>query len=206
MNPLRPTLGLASSLKTLRFPTRQFGQLKPYHTTQFARSTPIASWSRRLTAVGLGSAAGLSLFALSPGSSKFSPIRVAECESYPIRAQPSSDDLPSQSILSPYQLSFGAICGICAGIFVKKGAKLVAFTFGALYVLMQYASSRSIINVNWNKLGSRYEALFGSKTAEGKVAAPTIDGVYRWMVDFLTANFQQRASFIAGFALGIRLG
>lgn len=80
MNPLRPTLGLASSLKTLRFPTRQFGQLKPYHTTQFARSTPIASWSRRLTAVGLGSAAGLGLFALSPGSSKFSPIRVAECE------------------------------------------------------------------------------------------------------------------------------
>jgi hypothetical protein len=80
MNPLRPTLGLASSLKTLRFPTRQFGQLKPYHTTQFARSTPIASWSRRLTAVGLGSAAGLSLFALSPGSSKFSAIQVAECE------------------------------------------------------------------------------------------------------------------------------
>jgi hypothetical protein len=26
------------------------------------------------------------------------------------------------------------------------------------------------------------------------VAAPTIDGVYRWMVDFLTANFQREPS------------
>ena len=160
------------------------------------------------------------------------------CLAYPIRANPSTDDLPTQSILSPYQLSFGAICGVCAGIFVKKGAKFVAFTFGAVYVLMQvspvssasparnpgplcrchytdqrpsivplhsstfsgvpqYFSSRSIININWNKLGSRYDALFGSKTAEGKVAAPTVEGVGRWIVDFMTANFQRESHYPA---------
>lgn len=173
MNPFRPTLGLASSLKTLRFPRpNQLGQLKPYHTTQFAHlKTPTISWSRRLTAVGLGSVVGLSLFSLSPGKQSFSPVRIAECEctshpgypsesdlsvksnvvsdhglsntAYPIRADPAADDLPSQSILSPYQLSFGAVCGVCAGIFVKKGAKLVAFTFGAVYVLMQVSSACS---------------------------------------------------------------
>lgn len=84
MNPLRPTLGLASSLRTLRFPstTRQIGQLKPFSssTTQTFRSS--ALWSKRLTAVGLGSAAGLGLYAMAPTSSfsSFSPVRMAECE------------------------------------------------------------------------------------------------------------------------------
>lgn len=50
-----------------------------------------------------------------------------------------ADALPTQpqSILSPYELSFGAICGICAGVFIKKGAKLIAFFLGGVYVLMQ---------------------------------------------------------------------
>lgn len=48
-----------------------------------------------------------------------------------------ADSLPTESILSPYELSFGAICGICAGIFIKKGAKLIAFFLGGTYVLMQ---------------------------------------------------------------------
>lgn len=48
-----------------------------------------------------------------------------------------ADALPTQSILSPYELSLGAICGICAGVFIKKGAKLIAFFLGGVYVLMQ---------------------------------------------------------------------
>jgi FUN14 domain-containing protein 1 len=48
-----------------------------------------------------------------------------------------ADALPTQSILSPYELSLGAVCGICAGVFIKKGAKLIAFFLGGVYVLMQ---------------------------------------------------------------------
>jgi FUN14 domain-containing protein 1 len=53
-----------------------------------------------------------------------------------------ADALPTepQSILSPYELSLGAICGICAGVFIKKGAKLIAFFLGGVYVLMQVCS------------------------------------------------------------------
>jgi hypothetical protein len=32
----------------------------------------------------------------------------------------------------------------------------------------------------------------------GNKAAPTIYSLWKWMVDFLTADFQPRASFIAG--------
>lgn len=41
------------------------------------------------------------------------------------------------SALSTYELSFGAVCGICAGVFVKKGAKLVAFMLGGAFVMLQ---------------------------------------------------------------------
>lgn len=42
-----------------------------------------------------------------------------------------------QSIVSLPQLTFGAVCGICSGVFVKKGFRLVAFALGAVFVLLQ---------------------------------------------------------------------
>ena len=36
-----------------------------------------------------------------------------------------------------YELTFGTVCGICAGVFVKKGAKALAVVFGGVFVLLQ---------------------------------------------------------------------
>lgn len=36
-----------------------------------------------------------------------------------------------------FELSFGAVTGICAGVFVKKGAKAVAWFLGGIFVLLQ---------------------------------------------------------------------
>ena len=44
---------------------------------------------------------------------------------------------PSDSTVNVYELSFGTVCGICAGVFVKKGAKALAFVFGGVFVLLQ---------------------------------------------------------------------
>lgn len=52
----------------------------------------------------------------------------------PSRPQPG--DTPN-SIVSPYQLTLGGVCGICAGVFVKKGARALAFLLGGVFVLMQ---------------------------------------------------------------------
>jgi len=111
-----------------------------------------------------------------------------------------------QSILSLYELSFGAVCGICAGVFLKKGLKALAFVLGGVFVLLQYLSSKQFITVDWARFGSRYDSAFGTKAADGKVSAPTVGRLWAWFVDFLSANFQQRASFLAGLILGVRLG
>ena len=44
---------------------------------------------------------------------------------------------PPQSSVSYYELTFGTVAGICAGVFVKKGAKAVAFMLGGVFVLLQ---------------------------------------------------------------------
>ncbi|KAI0035703.1 FUN14 family-domain-containing protein [Vararia minispora EC-137] len=114
---------------------------------------------------------------------------------------------PPTSSVNVYELSFGTVCGICAGVFIKKGAKVVAFALGGVFVLLQYLGSKSIIRVDWSRISQKFENLFYSADkVTGQRRPPTILSLWRWTVDFLTADFQPRASFIAGLALGIRLG
>ena len=44
---------------------------------------------------------------------------------------------PPTSSVKLYELTFGTVCGICAGVFVKKGARIVAFALGGVFVLLQ---------------------------------------------------------------------
>lgn len=45
-----------------------------------------------------------------------------------------------------------------------------------------------------------------TKDPTSRKKAPNVYSLWNWIVDFLTADFQQRASFVAGFALGLRVG
>ena len=120
---------------------------------------------------------------------------------------------------------FRSVCGICAGVFVKKGAKFVAFLLGGTFVLLQvistlethplrpksdsytaqYLGSLSIVRVDWSRAASRFENLF-YRTEGGVRRPPTIGSIWNWLVSFLAADFQPRASFVAGLALGLRIG
>ncbi|KAF9792691.1 FUN14 family-domain-containing protein [Thelephora terrestris] len=112
---------------------------------------------------------------------------------------------PPASSLDFYELTFGSVCGICAGVFIKKGAKLVAFLLGGTFVLLQYLGSASIIRVDWSRAASRFENLF-YRTENGVRRAPSIGSLWTWLVNFLAADFQPRATFTAGLLLGLRVG
>lgn len=117
----------------------------------------------------------------------------------------------AKSIVNLYELSFGTVCGLCAGIFIKKGLKLVAILLGGTYVLLQYLASRSFIKVNWSSIESVYNSSLNglagpADAASGKAQNYPLVRIWRRTVNFLTADFQQRATFIAGLVLGLRLG
>ncbi|GAA5913457.1 hypothetical protein JCM8208_005185 [Rhodotorula glutinis] len=113
----------------------------------------------------------------------------------------------AESILNLRDLGFGTISGICVGVFVKKGLRAAAFTLGFVFIGLQYLSSRSFININWNALTSSYEKLVTTRT--GPPAAQggnRLAQVWYGFIDFVGANVQQRATFVAGIVLGFRLG
>lgn len=114
---------------------------------------------------------------------------------------------PPSSSLSFYDLGFGTVVGLCAGIFVKKGAKAAAWLLGGVFVLLQYLNAQSLVRVDWSRVAARFEERFHSvDPSTGVSRAPNVGALWRWLVDFLTADFQGRASFIAGFGLGLRIG
>ena len=142
----------------------------------------------------------------------------------PPPAQEGSDlPPPPASGLNLYELTFGSVCGICAGVFIKKGAKFVAFILGGTFVLLQvtsisitphftsdsptaqYLGSLSVVRVDWSRAATRFENLF-YRTENGVRRPPTITSLWSWLVNFLTADFQPRATFAAGLILGLRIG
>ncbi|KAK4701649.1 hypothetical protein P7C70_g4584, partial [Phenoliferia sp. Uapishka_3] len=97
----------------------------------------------------------------------------------------------AESIINWSELSFGTVSGICVGIFVKKGLK--------------YFSSRSFINVNWSNVNNAYDSVITKKSGVA-TGGNRVVGLSSAFLDFVTANVQSRATFVAGLLLGFRIG
>ncbi|KAJ6596791.1 hypothetical protein DFH09DRAFT_1304597 [Mycena vulgaris] len=110
---------------------------------------------------------------------------------------------PPASSVNVYELSFGTVTGICAGVFIKKGAKAVAFFLGGVFVLLQYFGSFGVLKVDWDSMGTRFQNLFYTTDPKtGSKATPTIYSAWRWLVDFLTAGFPAAGIIHCGLGIG----
>ncbi|KAI9446411.1 FUN14 family-domain-containing protein [Lactarius indigo] len=207
-----------ASLYTLAFSRRARSLWKAPIFSETSRPLSNAVAARRMGATvrWAGASAGLAV-GTSLGLLSYANLPRLNCESDSTSTQPTlrgvgrpSDPAglppPPESRVDKYGLTFGTVCGICAGVFVKRGAKVLAFFFGGIFVLLQSLGSASIIKVDWSRAAARFENLIYTTEANGVRRPPSVYSLWRWLVDFLTADFQQRASFIAGFALGIRIG
>ena len=75
---------------------------------------------------------------------------------------------------------------------------------------IQYFTSLRLARVDWTSAENRFQRAFyiTEKDATGREIrrVPTVYSLWQWIVDFLTADFPPRATFITGMILGIRLG
>ncbi|ESK96855.1 fun14 family protein [Moniliophthora roreri MCA 2997] len=156
-----------------------------------------------LTGVGLGVSAILSPTIFCE---PVSPLKPEATSPPPPGVYNSTPSPPPESSVNLYELSFGTVAGICAGVFVKKGAKAIAFFLGGVFVLLQYLGTTSVIRVDWGRVSKRFENLFYTKDLNGASKPPTVYSFFNWLVNFLAADFQPRASFVAGLLLGLRIG
>jgi len=188
--------------------------LRTFRTLQFpVRSSP----KSRITTLGLG---GLTICTLaSLYSSAQSPLLCQSANTVDSLGLSKTSTLPSAiaadegdsaaSQISIPNLSFGAVAGICTGVFVAKGLKAVAFILGGLFITLQYLSSQSLAKMDWNTMSKRYDTIvdkMAGAPSTARSAGGRAVGVYNRFVDFLMADFPPRATFTAGFVLGLRLG
>lgn len=180
----------------------------------FHAPRPVLSVPRVSSNVGkpwsLGLMAGGSLLAGGAVGWYTKPVECDAVMPEPPLPKP-SNKAEAKSIVNLYQLTFGTICGICAGVFIKKGLKLIAVVLGAAYVLLQYLASKRLVNINWKSMSSSYgremERLAGPlDPSTSRFQQMPLVRIWNRAVEFLTSDFQERATFIAGLILGLRLG
>ncbi|KAG8897048.1 hypothetical protein FRB99_008501, partial [Tulasnella sp. 403] len=118
----------------------------PQYFPKVAGTSPhIARWAGAgaLGAVGLGLHLSLqpkvNCEPSPPAAKKVQDVPVATTPAPPVENTSDPSPPPSHpgSQVNVYELSFGTVCGVCAGVFVKKGAKIVAFALGGIFVLLQ---------------------------------------------------------------------
>lgn len=94
-------------------------------------------------------------------------------------------------------LGFGGVAGLAVGYAAKKLTKLLALLLGCVFILLQLAAYEGFVTVNWGAVQGRAEHLWS--TPQGLTLADRL-----W--DILTANLPFGSGFVAGFALGLKLG
>ena len=94
-------------------------------------------------------------------------------------------------------LGFGGAAGLDVGYTAKKLTKLLALLLGCTFILLQLAAYEGFITVNWSAVQGSAEHIWSNP--QGLTLADRA-----W--DVLTANLPFGGGFVAGFALGLKLG
>jgi uncharacterized membrane protein (Fun14 family) len=99
-------------------------------------------------------------------------------------------------ILTPlvYQMGIGGVLGFFVGYAVKKIAKVVAVLIGLGALLLIYLGYGGIVNINYDKLSQMIQNLMGTANQVSTSLTPII------------ANLPFAGSFVAGAAVGVKLG
>jgi hypothetical protein len=78
----------------------------------------------------------------APAAPAATPGQTAPASNIPADAYDPDQPLPTpKGLANPYELTFGTVCGICAGVFIKKGLKATAFILGGVFVILQVRES-----------------------------------------------------------------
>ena len=107
------------------------------------------------------------------------------------------DDLGSLLSGPAGALGFGGVAGAIVGYTAKKLTKLMALALGVLFITIQALVYLKFVSVDWSAVQSTAEHVW--KDAHGITLADRA-----W--EIISANLPFGGGFIAGFALGFKLG
>jgi len=95
------------------------------------------------------------------------------------------------------ELGFGGVAGAIVGYTAKKITKLAALVLGLIFIVVQTLVYLQYVSVDWNAVQQSAERVW--KDTQGVTLADRA-----W--EILSANLPFGGGFVAGFALGFKLG
>jgi uncharacterized membrane protein (Fun14 family) len=99
-------------------------------------------------------------------------------------------------ILTPLltQLGVGGIAGLCTGYALKKVGKLIAIVLGIAFLVLEILAYKGIISINYSALQDWANGVIGQ--------VGQLEGVFSVII----GNLPFAASFLVGFAIGLKMG
>ncbi len=99
-------------------------------------------------------------------------------------------------VLTPLltQLGVGGVAGLCVGFALKKIGKLVAVLLGIAFLGLELLAWKGIISINYDALTAWANEIFAQV------------GVLEGIFSAIVANLPFAASFLVGFAIGVKMG
>ena len=94
-------------------------------------------------------------------------------------------------------LGFGGVAGAVVGYTAKKVTKLVAILLGLVFIAVQYLVYMKFVSVDWSAVQRTAEHVWSD--AQGVTLADRA-----WAI--VSANLPFGGAFVAGFAIGFKLG
>lgn len=95
------------------------------------------------------------------------------------------------------ELGFGAVAGAIVGYTAKKLTKLAALVLGLIFIVIQGLVYLKFVSVDWNAVQHSAEHVW--RDTQGMTLADRA-----W--DVISANLPFGGGFVAGFALGFKIG
>jgi len=99
-------------------------------------------------------------------------------------------------VLTPLliQLGVGGVAGLCVGYALKKLGKLMAILIGIAFLGLELLAWKGIISINYDALVTWANELFAQV------------GIVEGILSTIIGNLPFAASFLVGFAIGLKIG
>lgn len=104
---------------------------------------------------------------------------------------------------APGQIGYGFLMGYSSGFCLKKVSKILAFTLGGFFVVIQTLSFNGYMQVNYDKVEQAANKVL-DVNKDGKVDMKDAEVAYGKLHDVLSYNMPTGGGFASGLLMGLR--
>mmetsp|Transcript_20013 Transcript_20013/g.20716 ORF Transcript_20013/g.20716 Transcript_20013/m.20716 type:complete len:96 (+) Transcript_20013:1933-2220(+) len=93
--------------------------------------------------------------------------------------------------------------GYSSGFCLKKVSKVIAFSVGGVFIILQILSSQGYLTINHDRIGKEIENIL-DVNKDGKIDSKDAEAAFLKLNEVLSYNIPTGGGFTAGLLMGLR--